>query len=126
MYSDILSLIFILYMLLFSCAARVVVRDTEVAPDIAATATDAPANTPVAEGLWATAVHDEIIPIRAVGRGAAETRMTPPVGALWQTGVHQELSPSQVNDRADEPEATPLAGTFWQVAVHKWLASKRC
>lgn len=89
MYPSILSLIYVLYVLHISCAARVIVKNTEVATGMAAPATDTQDGR-----LWITAIHDQMIPIkvRADGRHTAEARMTPLVGALWQTGVHQEVS----------------------------------
>ncbi|KAG1771652.1 hypothetical protein EV702DRAFT_1201831 [Suillus placidus] len=124
MYPNILSLIYVLYVLHISCAARVIVKDTganyvlaqlnidnlckEVAPEMAVPAADTQDGR-----LWITAVYDEIIPIRADGRHTVEARMTPLVGALWQTGIHQEVSPSRAsNNRANEPEPTPIAVSF--------------
>ncbi|KAG1812176.1 uncharacterized protein BJ212DRAFT_1371963 [Suillus subaureus] len=106
MYSNILSLIYVLYILHISCVAHVIVKDT-VAPVPAADTQDG--------RLWITAVHDEIIPVRADGRRTAEARMTPLVGVLWQTGVHQEVSPSRAgNSRENGPEPTSVAVSFWK------------
>ncbi|KAG2355596.1 hypothetical protein BDR07DRAFT_1375849 [Suillus spraguei] len=100
MYADILSFVYVLYILHISCAARAIVKDTVPAAD-------------TQDGrLWIAAVHDEVTPIRANDQNTGEARMTPLVGALWQTGVHQEVSPSRGNNRADELEPTPVAVSF--------------
>ncbi|KAG2090610.1 uncharacterized protein F5147DRAFT_780261 [Suillus discolor] len=128
MYPNIPSLIYGLLVLHISCAALIIVKDTgtnyvpaqlsvdnlckDVAPGMAVPVADTQDGR-----LWITAVHDEIIPIRADGRHTAEIQMslTPLVGALWQTGVHQEVSPSRAgNNRANEPEPTPAAISFWK------------
>ncbi|KAG1751346.1 uncharacterized protein EDB91DRAFT_601757 [Suillus paluster] len=96
MHSNILSLICILYVLLISCAARVVVRDA-----VPTTGTDTPA-----------IIYDKVIPskVRALGRNAAESQITPLVGALWQTGIHQIVSPSRgKQDRSTWPQASICA-----------------
>lgn len=122
MYPSILSLIYVLYVLHISCAARVIVKNTEVATGMAAPATDTQDGR-----LWITAIHDQMIPIkvRADGRHTAEARMTPLVGALWQTGVHQEVSPNRGNNRANEPEPTPIDVSSWEKGIASKLSAVR-
>lgn len=125
MYPDILSFIYVLYILHISCAAHTIVKDMganyvpaqlnvdnlckEVASGIAV-----PAAGTQDGRLWITAVHDEVIPskVRTNDQNTGEARMTPLVGALWQTGVHQEVSPSRGNDRVNEFEPIPVVVSF--------------
>ncbi|KAG0700284.1 hypothetical protein DFH29DRAFT_932999 [Suillus ampliporus] len=117
MYSNILSLICTVSILLISCAARVVVRDT--APDMV-----------VSGALWAPSIHDKIIPskVRAVGREVAEAQITPAKGALWEPNAHEKVLPSPgraVDGRANIPRETPISGLLWQGAVHEELAARQ-
>ncbi|KAG2362643.1 hypothetical protein BDR07DRAFT_1014394 [Suillus spraguei] len=112
MYSNILSLICIVWILLIPCAARVIVRDTEA----------------VSGALWAPNIHDKIVPnkVRAI-LDAAEARSTPVDSALWQLDVHEKALPSRaraVDSRASEPRKT-FAGSLLRPTNHAGMAARK-
>ncbi|KAG1823950.1 uncharacterized protein BJ212DRAFT_1296466 [Suillus subaureus] len=116
MYSNILSLICTVWMLLIPCAARVIVRDTVRAVLNAAEAR----STPVDSALRQLNVHEKASPsrVRAVDRRANEPRETF-TGNIWQPTTRAGVAARQsVVERAEGP----VGGFLFQDAVHDKIA----
>ncbi|KAG2096104.1 uncharacterized protein F5147DRAFT_778469 [Suillus discolor] len=112
MYSNILSLICTVWILLIPCAALVIVRDTVRAVLNAAEARSTPADS----ALWQLNVHEKALPsrARAIDHRANEPQQTF-AGGLRQPTIHEGVASWQP---VIKRTGSPVGGFLFEYAVH--------